>query len=39
MYSLFVTCKLNDADPQAGLVDVPARIADHQARKNDAIQL
>jgi hypothetical protein len=27
MYSLIVTCKLNDVDPQARLADVLARIA------------
>jgi hypothetical protein len=29
MYSLIVTCKLNDVDPQAWLADVLARIAEH----------
>jgi len=29
MYSLIVTCKLNDVDPQAWLTDVLARIAEH----------
>ena len=29
MYSLIVTAKLNDVDPQAWLADVLARIADH----------
>lgn len=33
MYSLIVTCKLNDVDPQAWLADVLARIADHPAQK------
>ena len=33
MYSLIVTCKLNDVDPQAWLADVLARIAEHPARK------
>src|SRR6185312_7226912 len=30
MYSLIVTAKLNDVDPQAWLADVLARIADHK---------
>jgi hypothetical protein len=29
MYSLIVTAKMNDVDPQAWLADVLARIADH----------
>jgi hypothetical protein len=33
MYSLIVTAKLNDVDPQAWLADVLARIAGHPARK------
>jgi len=33
MYSLIVTCKLNDVDPQAWLTDVLARIAEHPTRK------
>lgn len=33
MYSLIMTCKLNDVDPQAWLVDVLARIAEHPAHK------
>jgi transposase len=33
MYSLIVTAKMNDVDPQAWLADVLARIADHPARK------
>ena len=32
MYSLIVTAKMNDIDPQAWLADVLARIADHPAR-------
>ena len=35
MYSLIVTAKLNDVDPQAWLADVLARIARHPARKLD----
>ena len=29
MYSLIVTAKMNDVDPQAWLADVLARIAEH----------
>ncbi|MEO8758916.1 MAG: transposase domain-containing protein, partial [Devosia sp.] len=32
MYSLIVTAKLNDIDPQAWLADVLARIAQHPGR-------
>src|SRR5690606_7503016 len=35
MYSLIVTAKLNDVDPQAWLADVLARIADHPASRLD----
>ena len=35
MYSLIVSCKMNDIDPQAWLADVLARIADHPARQID----
>ena len=35
MYSLIVTAKMNDIDPQAWLADVLARIADHPAQKLD----
>jgi transposase len=35
MYSLIVTCKLNDVDPQAWLADVLARIASHPAQRID----
>jgi transposase len=35
MYSLIVTAKLNDIDPQAWLADVLARIAEHPASKID----
>jgi hypothetical protein len=37
MYSLIVTAKMNDIDPQAWLADVLARIADHPARDIDAL--
>jgi transposase len=37
MYSLIVTCKLNDVDPQAWLADVLARIAEHPAHKLDEL--
>jgi hypothetical protein len=33
MYSLIVSAKLNDIDPQAWLADVLARIAEHPARR------
>ena len=33
MYSLIVTAKMNDIDPQAWLADVLARIADHPAQR------
>jgi transposase len=33
MYSLIITAKLNDVDPQAWLADVLARIAEHPAHK------
>ncbi len=35
MYSLIVTAKMNNIDPQAWLADVLARIADHPAHKLD----
>jgi transposase len=35
MYSLLVTAKMNDIDPQAWLADVLARIADHPANRLD----
>ena len=35
IYSLIVTAKLNDIDPQAWLADVLARIAEHPASKID----
>ena len=37
MYSLIVTCKLNDIDPQAWLADVLARIADHPVQQLDTL--
>jgi transposase len=33
MYSLIVTAKMNDIDPQAWLADILARIADHPAHR------
>ncbi len=32
MYTLIVTAKMNDVDPQAWLADVLARIADHRSQ-------
>jgi transposase len=37
LYSLIVTAKMNDIDPQAWLADVLARIAEHPARDLDAL--
>ena len=37
MYSLIVTAKLNNIDPQAWLADVLARIAGHPARRLDEL--
>ena len=37
MYSLLVTAKMNDVDPQAWLADVLARIADHPAHRIDEL--
>ena len=37
MYSLIVTAKLNNVDPQAWLADVLARIAEHPARDIDEL--
>jgi transposase len=37
MYSLIVTAKMNDVDPQAWLADVLARIADHPANRLDEL--
>lgn len=35
MYSLIVTAKMNDIDPQAWLADVLARIAEHPVHRLD----
>ena len=37
MYSLIVTAKLNDVDPQAWLADVLARIAEHPTNRLDEL--
>ena len=37
MYSLFVTARMNDIDPQAWLADVLARIAEHPVQKLDEL--
>ena len=37
MYSLIVTAKMNNIDPQAWLADVLGRIAEHSARKLDEL--
>ena len=37
IYSLIVTAKLNDVDPQAWLADVLARIAGHPAHRIDEL--
>jgi len=37
MYSLIVTAKLNDVDPQAWLADILARIAEHPAHRIDEL--
>jgi hypothetical protein len=37
VYSLIVTAKLNNVDPQAWLADVLARIADHPAHSIDQL--
>ena len=37
MYSLIVTAKMNDVDPQAWLADVLARIAEHPAHRIDEL--
>ena len=37
MYSLIVTAKMNDIDPQAWLADVLARIAEHPASRLDEL--
>jgi transposase len=33
MYSLIVTARMNDVDPQAWFADVLARIADHPVKR------
>jgi transposase len=37
MYSLIVTAKMNDIDPQAWLADALARIAAHPAHRLDEL--
>jgi hypothetical protein len=37
LYSLIVTAKMNDVDPQAWLADVLARIAAHPAQQIDEL--
>ena len=37
MYSLIVTAKMNDIDPQAWLADLLARIAEHRANRLDEL--
>ncbi|TSD82084.1 IS66 family transposase, partial [Mycobacterium sp. KBS0706] len=37
MYSLIITAKMNDVDPQAWLADVLARIAGHPASRIDEL--
>jgi transposase len=37
IYTLIETCKLNDADPQAWLADILARLPDHPARRIDEL--
>ena len=37
MYSLNVTAKINDIDPQAWLADVLARIAEHPVQRLDEL--
>ena len=37
MYSLIVSAKMNDVDPQAWLADVLARIAEHPVQKLDEL--
>lgn len=37
MYSLMVTARLNDIDPQAWLADVLGRIGDHPAARLDPL--
>jgi transposase len=37
MYSLIITAKMNDIDPQAWLADVLARIAEYPVQKLDEL--
>jgi transposase len=37
MYSLIVTAKMNDVDPQAWLADILGRIAEHPAHRIDEL--
>ena len=37
MYSIIVTAKMNDVDPQAWLADVLARIAEHPVHRLDEL--
>ena len=37
LYSLLVTCELNDIDPYAYVRDVLARIADHPIKRIDEL--
>jgi hypothetical protein len=37
MYSIIVTAKMNDVDPQAWLADVLSRIAEHPANRIDEL--
>ncbi len=37
MYSIIVTAKMNDVDPQAWLADVLARVAAHPVHKLDQL--
>ncbi len=37
MYTLIVTAKMNDVDPQAWLADVLARIAEHPSQRLDEL--
>ena len=37
MYSLIVTAKMSDVDPQAWLADVLARIAEHPIQNLDQV--
>jgi len=37
MYSLIVTAKMNDVDPQAWLADILDRIASHPAQRLDEL--